>query len=283
MRALASVLAQTLADLEVIIVVDGPNPETIISLTAISDCRMRVIKNEIPVGAAEARNVGVAAARAGWIAFLDDDDQWTPYKLERQLAIAGSPDKSIIVSCLSEVITPNGRYIWPRRTYDNSIPLDDYLLDRKSLFKGETMLQTSTLLMPRSLVEGLKFRKCAGAHDDWDLVLRAVKLKNAQIVTVDEPLAIFTPDVQRESLTSGFPWHSSLDWIEKNRTHISRRAYSGFCVTVVAPQAAKTGDRSVFFMLLYRIFRNGSPRPIHIALYLIFWLRSIRRRLFTKR
>jgi glycosyltransferase involved in cell wall biosynthesis len=270
MRAVDSVLTQTLTDLEVVVVVDGPNPETVDGLAKIADNRLRVIQNLTPLGAAEARNAGAASARAEWLAFLDDDDQWVRHKLERQLATTGSPDAAIIVACLAEIVTSNGRYVWPRRIYDNSIPLADYLFDRRSFFKGETGLQTSCLLMPRKLFDGLKFTY---AHDDWDFVLRAVALANARIITVPEPLVIFYQDEERAALSSSFPWRSSLDWIEQKRPFISRRAYSGFCLTVVAPQAAKVGKCSVFFMLLYRAFRNGFPRPTHIALYLVFWLR----------
>jgi glycosyltransferase involved in cell wall biosynthesis len=272
MRSLASVLGQTLVDLEVIIVVDGPNPETIANLAGIADCRVHVVKNDVSLGAAEARNIGVATAQAAWVAFLDDDDEWVPHKLEHQLAAPGSSDEAVIVSCLSEIKTLHGCFVWPRRVYDNATAIDDYLFDRRSLFQGEAMLQTSSLLMPRSLVGGLKFTY---AHDDWDFLLRAVKLRNARIVTVAEPLVNIYQDEQRESLSGSFPWRSSLDWIEKKRPHISRRAYSGFCLTVVGPQAAKTGSMSVFFMLLYRAFRNGSPRLTHIALYIVFWLRSM--------
>jgi glycosyltransferase involved in cell wall biosynthesis len=272
MRALASVLAQTLPDLEVIIVIDGPNPETIANLADIADSRVRVVKNEVTLGAAEARNIGVAAAQAAWVAFLDDDDEWVAHKLERQLAAAGSSDEAVIVSCLSDIKALQGRYIWPRRVYDNSVAIDDYLFDRRSLFQGETMLQTSSLLMPLSLANDLRFTY---AHDDWDFILRAVKLRNARIVTVAEPLVIIYQDEERESLSASFPWRSSLDWIEKKRSDISRRAYSGFCLTVVGPQAAKAGNTSVFFMLLYRAFRDGSPRPTHLVLYFVFWLRSI--------
>jgi glycosyltransferase involved in cell wall biosynthesis len=234
------------------------------------DYRLRVIENEIPLGAAEARNVGAAVARGTWLAFLDDDDEWAPNKIERQLAAAGSPNESVIISCLAEIRTLNKKHIWPRRIYDNLSPLADYLFDRKSILKGETGLQTSCLMMPRVLFDTLRFTY---AHDDWDLLLRAVRLRNARIVTVTEPLVIFHQSETRDSLSTSFPWRSSLEWIEANQSYVSRRAYSGFCLTVVAPQAAKAGNYSVFFMLLYLAFRNGLPRPIHIIIYLYFWFR----------
>ena len=43
--------------------------------------RIRVLRNERPVGVAAARNMGVQAANGSWIALLDDDDLWSPEKL----------------------------------------------------------------------------------------------------------------------------------------------------------------------------------------------------------
>ena len=86
LRALASVLGQTHGELEVIVVVDGPNPETIAALGGIADPRVRVLQNRESLGPGPARNIGAAQARGEWIAFLDDDDEWMPQKLEIQLA-----------------------------------------------------------------------------------------------------------------------------------------------------------------------------------------------------
>ena len=278
-RAVKSVLAQSLRDLELIIVVDGPNSETVDILRTISDKRVRVIQNERSVGGGEATNIGAAAARGQWVAFLDDDDEWLPRKLELQLKAARLSDRPIIVSCAGHIITPHGRYIWPRRIYDGSVSIDEYLFDRRSLFKGEAMLQTSSLFMPLTLFNSLKFPY---EHYDWDLLLRAVKSKDVRIVTVNEPLVNLYLEDQRESMSGSYPWRGSVDWLEKSRPLLSSRAYSGFCLTVIGAQAAKTGDYSTFFSLLARAFRNGSPRPVHIALYVIFWLFPIRQRLWLR-
>src|ERR1044071_7690025 len=81
-RAVGSVLAQTIENIEVIVVVDGPDEDTRSALAAITDPRLRVIQLSTQGGAPHARNSGVAEARARWTALLDDDDEWLPRKLE---------------------------------------------------------------------------------------------------------------------------------------------------------------------------------------------------------
>jgi glycosyltransferase involved in cell wall biosynthesis len=274
-RAVSSVLAQSTADLEVVVVIDGPDPETRQLLSDIADGRLRFIQNLRSLGAAEARNVGIKAAQGEWVAFLDDDDEWVSDKLELQLAVAGPTRHDVIVSCLSYVVTPLQCYIWPRRVYDNVKPLDEYLFDRRTWFRGDVMLQCSSLLMSRQLSLELMFLP---VHDDWDMLLRAVNAKRARIVSVNKPLVIHRTEDDRDSLGATFDWRKSLIWADNNRDLIGPRAYAGFCLTIVSPQAAKLGDYSAFFFLLYCAFSHGSPRLIHLALYLAIWLIPIRRR-----
>src|SRR5215475_4171459 len=84
-RALDSVFAQTFRQFEAIVVLDGQDDDTVRALTTIVDPRIRVFVNPHSLTAAGARNVGVSHARGEWIAFLDDDDEWLPDKLEKQL------------------------------------------------------------------------------------------------------------------------------------------------------------------------------------------------------
>ena len=80
--AVASVIGQTMSDLECLVIDDGsPRPP----LTDVVDPRVRVIRSAASTGAAAARNRGIEAARGRWIAFLDDDDLWSPERLERAL------------------------------------------------------------------------------------------------------------------------------------------------------------------------------------------------------
>jgi hypothetical protein len=153
--------------------------------------------------------------------------------------------------------------------------LDEYLFDRRSWFRGDVMLQCSSLFMRRSLSRELLF---GPVHDDWDMLLRAVGGKGIKIVTVNSPLVIHHTEDGRESLGASFDWRKSLQWADANRLLIGPRAYAGFCLTIISPQAAKSGDYSAFFTLLYQAFCQGAPRPIQLALYLAIWLIPMRQR-----
>ena len=87
-RTLACVFAQEGVTLEVIVVDDGSVDETPARLAEVGDERLRTIRHPESRGVAEARNAAIAAARGEWLAFLDDDDLWSPAKLATQLAAA---------------------------------------------------------------------------------------------------------------------------------------------------------------------------------------------------
>jgi GT2 family glycosyltransferase len=86
-RTLRAILAQQVADFEVIVVDDGSTDDTQ-AIVASCSPRVVVIRNEKSFGVSAARNRGIAAARGEWIAFCDDDDLWSPHKLIRQLIAA---------------------------------------------------------------------------------------------------------------------------------------------------------------------------------------------------
>jgi glycosyltransferase involved in cell wall biosynthesis len=92
-EAVASVLAQTLADFECI-VVDDATPG---GLTAsVSDPRVRTIRRDSNGGPAAARNTGIEEARGRYLAFLDDDDVWQPGRLE---AARRAHERAPLVCC----------------------------------------------------------------------------------------------------------------------------------------------------------------------------------------
>jgi glycosyltransferase involved in cell wall biosynthesis len=278
LRALDSVFMQTHRELEVIVVVDGPDPETSAALQSVKDARLRVIENPKSMTAAGARNIGAANATGEWIAFLDDDDEWLPQKLERQLAHAVGRG-TVLVTCLSKIVAPDYTAIAPDLIYDNRTPLDEYLFDRASLSSPPGFIQTSSHLVPRDLYIRAPF-KTDNPHDDWDYLLTLSKRLGVRIETVPEVLTIVHVDEPRPSLSRSGTWAASLAWIDSTRSILTRRAYSGFCLGVVGPRAAKERAYVAFFALLYRAVRYGTPRPWQVMLFISLWIvpQSARRR-----
>jgi glycosyltransferase involved in cell wall biosynthesis len=83
--ALRAALSQEGVELEVVVVDDGSSDETSSRLEGVRDPRLRVIRNESPRGVTGARNQALGVARGECLAFLDDDDIWSPRNLRTKL------------------------------------------------------------------------------------------------------------------------------------------------------------------------------------------------------
>jgi glycosyltransferase involved in cell wall biosynthesis len=93
--AINSILAQTMADLEILVVDDGSTDETHQVIDAISDERLRYIYKENG-GVSSARNLGMVQATGTYIAFLDSDDIWpTCFLAATCCALDGSQDHGL--------------------------------------------------------------------------------------------------------------------------------------------------------------------------------------------
>ena len=96
-NALQSVLNQTYDNIEIIVVDDSPNDfpyrdEIKNYIEKLNDDRVIYIRNEKNLGGSLSRNVGINASRGEYITFLDDDDEYMPGKVEKQLKFMLSND-----------------------------------------------------------------------------------------------------------------------------------------------------------------------------------------------
>jgi len=268
LQAVESALAQTYAVAEVVVVIDGPDPATESMLQSFNHPRVRVVALPAPVGGSEARNAGVAAARGEWVAFLDDDDEWLPNKIQRQLAILPLGDGDPIVSCRFLARTAAGDRVWPERLPQPAEPLCEYLLARRGGSDG--FVATPTILTRRSLLGRVPFRSGLKKHQDWDWILRATR-EGARVFFCPEVLA--KCEMRARATTSRrADWRFSQGWIQENAQLVTRRAYAGFITTHVAWQAAAQRDWRAFLPLLGDAWRHGSLRPADVLRYLGFWM-----------
>jgi GT2 family glycosyltransferase len=272
-RAVGSALAQTFEDFEVIVVIDGADAQTVEALSFIQDSRLRWAELPESKGGNNARNVGSSMANGTWIAFLDDDDEWFPDKLKCQaeLISQSSDDESLVLSCRFFVRGRAGQGIWPRRFPENGETVADYLYDRRSLFDGETALNTSTLLVPKKMVEEIQFSPSVKKHQETDFLLRASDRYKIHILFAKDPLAIWYTDGNRPAITNRGNWTRSLDWIRSHRPRLSRRAYSGFLLISLASEAAGQRAWGAFFPILREAFGFGNPSFVQLFRFCCMW------------
>lgn len=125
-NAITSITTQTYENLEIIIVDDNePNDEFSVivqeRIMQIEDERIKYLQQENPINGAAARNYGIKHARGEYIAFLDDDDEWLPEKIEKQVKVLQDLDSSYGgVTCLVTIFK-NGKEVRtsPAYTEDN--------------------------------------------------------------------------------------------------------------------------------------------------------------------
>jgi glycosyltransferase involved in cell wall biosynthesis len=271
-RAVRSALAQTHPDIEVVVVVDGPDPATVAALAAVPDPRLRVVELPAQGGAPAARNHGAGLARGEWTALLDDDDEWHPEKLATQLALARSAavPTPIVISRLT-VKTPRAEFVLPRRLPDPGEPLSEYFSVRRTPFHGDGFIQTSTIMAPTELFRRVPFTVGLRRLQELDWGLRCLGLDGVDLVIAEAPLVIWYADEDRPRVSFDAPWRESLDWLRRIRPLVTPRAYAALAMSVVASMAAPTHSPRVFFTVLREALR-GRPGLMDYLTFLQIWL-----------
>jgi glycosyltransferase involved in cell wall biosynthesis len=280
-RAVRSALGQTLREIEVVVVIDGEDSATKRALQDLmdEDGRVRVVALATSVGGSDARNRGVDAASGEWIAFLDDDDEWLPGKLQAQFdALNGSTSPVSIGTCKMIARTPGKDYVWPRRMPARNEQIGEYLLARRSLTRGEGYIQTSTLFVRRALMQEQPFKSGQVKHQDTEWVLRIGRLPGAEVVFAEEVLAIHNIEEDRPSVSSKGNWRYSLEWLQRDRNLFTPRALTGFVLYQIACEASDQGAWRAFHLLLLEALRYGKSTPRDYAIFLAMWLLPRRRR-----
>lgn len=183
---IASVMAQTERDFELIAVNDGSTDDSLARLLdwAAADPRLRVISRD-NAGVSAARNLGVDLARAPLIAFIDADDLWHETKLAQHCALhAGRGDAAASYARIA-FIAADARGLDGAQTCSSLCPHDPQLID----VLGENPVCTmSNLVVARSAFVAAGGFDAALTHaEDQDLVARLID-RGGALVGIDAVL-----------------------------------------------------------------------------------------------
>jgi glycosyltransferase involved in cell wall biosynthesis len=181
-RAIDSALAQTLHELEVIVVDDGSTDGTREVVGSYTDPRIKYLRHPKKMFAAAARNTGMRIAHGEYIAFLDSDDEWLPDKLQLQINVLEHADQEW--GCIY-----SGAYIHKNNQSSISLykPTKEGVL-LSPYFKSQIVIWTPTFLFRRECLKIVGFMDTSLQRgQDRDFYIRM--LSHYKMAKISQPVA----------------------------------------------------------------------------------------------
>ena len=180
-EAVQSILDQTFADFEFLIIDDGSTDETQDLLRSISGSRVRIVRNEKNLGLTRSLKRGVELARGCYIARIDADDTAFPWRLNQQVAfLENHPEVGILGGACWQV-DEQGR---PLRLH--RCPGTDLEIRWAGLFTNPFVHSTVMLRRDALLQNKLNYDEGFSTAQDYDLWTRV--LRHCQGANLPEPL-----------------------------------------------------------------------------------------------
>lgn len=194
-KTLNSILNQTHADLEILVVDDGSTDNSVGVVESYKDTRIHLLSRENSGSPVAPRNLGIYTARGEFIAFCDQDDIWYPEKLETQLTsydISKQKNEIGIIFCSVDLIDEVGNIIGRNMT-----DFVGYLSAPKGHLKmlnGNFITACSAMFLKSVIDEvGLLDESLVGV-DDYDLWLRITEKYG--VIFVQETLCAWRVDAK---------------------------------------------------------------------------------------
>jgi glycosyltransferase involved in cell wall biosynthesis len=232
-QAIASVLAQTWTDFEVLVVDDQSPDDTGAFVGGLGDSRIRYLRMERNGGPSACRNRGLKEAKGRFAAFLDDDDRWEPEKLARQLEAVEGTENPICFTGVS-YLEGERKHEPPQPGYDGRAKLGD------ALFLKGCVFFLSSLLVNRERATEIGFDEGLRQHEDWLFLLR-LEAAGGRLIHVPKPLTIMARDDERDGLSDRYEIPVVRKWLDLAAPHLSADALASYRANVFARYLLRAG------------------------------------------
>lgn len=169
---LLSLTKQTYKDFEVIIVDDASPQEMqyqqVINQFTSSFSSLIYLRNSKNCGPSYSRNRGILMSRNELIAFVDDDDEWLPQKLEKQIALFKQDKDNLgIVYTWTKIIKGH------HEIGEFSSELEGYLME--NILQHDFIPSSSVMVKKNALIEAGLFDERLMYCEDWDVWTRIIE------------------------------------------------------------------------------------------------------------
>lgn len=254
--AVDSVLGQSFADLELLLIDDGSGVDFAKVLAgAHADERLEIIRSSANRGPSAARNQGIARARGAYIAFLDSDDVWIHDKLERQLAFMEAQPAARRVCCTGYLVVTPFRPAGEKRVARPEVRLSDLLW-------GCGLSPGSTMVVEKSLFEevGL-FDESLRRLEDWDWLLRCVQ--KSPITVMPDVLATVYASAREDYPLENVRASTSRikDYMDEGRYALERQQRKTMLSTLHSEVAAAAFRRRHYGLAVTSMLRSMYHNP----------------------
>jgi Glycosyl transferase family 2 len=169
-QAVASVLAQTFQDFELLIIDDGSTDHSLAQVTQFGSVKVRCLRTPTHAGASQARNLGLAQAQGQFIAFLDADDVAKPDRLQKQIDFLAQHPNVGLLGTWADVIDEVGQLAPRQWTFS---PEPSAHLPVNLLFHNRFIL--SSVMLRAELVQAEQFDPQFQLAEDYDLWVRLAR------------------------------------------------------------------------------------------------------------
>lgn len=213
-RALQSVYVQTVFPNEIIVIDDGSSPAVTKEIFADTPKQIKTIllRNEQAKGAPNARNRGIEAASSEWIAFLDDDDEFTSDKIEKvEQCIKENNDADVIYHRAAiHMANENVTYLTPDL---KPVPINEQF---HRLLVKNFVGSTPVVICKRDvLIKVGKFDEKLKLRQDYELWLRCAKF-GCKFVPLNYSLTNFNSVTTKSSVSKGVElYKSTMNYIQE--------------------------------------------------------------------
>ena len=232
LKTVASVLAQTYGDFELIVVDDGSTDDSVDMLAGVDDPRLRILRQSNG-GPGLARNAGIAAAKADWIAFLDADDLWLPDHLAELDRIRARFPKAGLIGTAYVQTDGSSSYQPPRRAPGMLQEINFF----ERIARDEPALSSSSAAVSRRAVETVGDFPADRLGQDMRYWMRIALAMPVAVST--RRTAIYRPLPTGLSASIGSVWRGRTLSGARDVSH-----QSPFSSTVTTPRPPRSGPAS---------------------------------------
>jgi len=266
-KAVKSVLNQTYSDLEIIIVDDASTDDTESRIKRFGSDKITYFRVDESKGGNHARNIGIEKSTGEYIAFLDDDDEWMPTKLQEQMLIFKRDESIGLVYTGAEVIytANNGKY--------NIIPTKKGELS-KDILTYNYIGTTSSVMVRKDIINlAGRFDLEMPALQDYDLWIRICQI--TKIGFVKKPLIKYYIHTNTNQITNNILKNQqAIELIDKKYDNLISKLSikmqkKRFCqrYNAVGKRKLRSGETKEAREFFLRSFKS-SPNSLSVKLYI---------------